>query len=85
MDEKNNAEQIVWESVGGVQMALRPEPGGTLHVEVLDGVATVTGKNCRHSEGEDTKNPKDGAHQILEEVRLAIITDRCLVTWKPDP
>jgi hypothetical protein len=82
MNEKNNAEQIAWEAPAGVQMALRPEPGGSLHVEVANGVITITGKDCHHSQGEHAKKPKDVAHQVLAEVRMTIITDHCLVTWK---
>ena len=82
MDTNNNAEQISWEAPGGIQMTLIPEPGGLLRVEVANGVVTVTGSNCRHLQGEHAKNDTHVGRQVLTEVRLAIVTDRCLITWK---
>jgi hypothetical protein len=82
MDDNQRAEQIAWEAPAGVQMSLIPEPGGSLLIDVRDGVVTVTGKQCRHSQGESATRPKDVARQVLAEVRLTIITTRCLITWK---
>ena len=42
MAEPQSAEQIVWDAPGGVQMSLIPEPGGSLLVEVANGVVTVS-------------------------------------------
>jgi hypothetical protein len=82
MDDNQRAEQIVWDAPGGVQMSLIPMPGGSLLINVRDGVVTVTGEQCRHSQGEGATQPKDVAHQVLAEVRLSIITSRCQITWK---
>jgi hypothetical protein len=82
MGDSQRAEHIVWESPGGVQMSLIPEPGGSLQIDVRDGVVTVVGKQCRHSQGEDARKPKDVAHQVLAEVHMTIITPRCQITWR---
>ena len=82
MAEKRDAEHIVWDGPCGVQMSLIPEPGGSLQVDVDNGVVTITGKQCRHLQGEDAKKPKDLGHQILAELHLTILTTRCQVTWK---
>jgi hypothetical protein len=80
--EARSAEQIVWDAPGGVQMSLIPEPEGSLRVEVEGGVVTVTGERCRHFQGEEAKRPKEVGHQILAEVHLTILTNRCQITWK---
>ncbi len=82
MGDNQHAEHIVWDAPGGVGMSLIPEPGGSLQVDVRDGVVTVTGKQCRHLQGEDARKPKDVAHQVLAEVHMTIITSRCQITWK---
>ena len=82
MDNNQRAEHICWDAPGGVQMSLTPEPGGSLQVDVRDGVVTVTGKQCRRLQGEGATKPKEVAKQVLAEVRLAIITTRCQITWK---
>jgi hypothetical protein len=82
MNEHLHAEQIVWEAPGGVQMSLAPEAGGTLQVDVREGVVTVTGKQCRHSQGEAAKKPKDVASQVLADVHMTIIGSLCQITWK---
>jgi hypothetical protein len=82
MSENRQAEQIVWDGPGAVQMSLKPDPDGSLAVEVQNGVVTVTGKQCRHSQGEDARKPKDVAYQILTEVQMTILTTRCQITWK---
>jgi hypothetical protein len=85
MGDNRRAEHIVWDAPGGVQMSLIPEPGGSLQVDVRDGVVTVTGKQCRHSQGEDARKPKDVAQQVLAEVHMTIVTSRCQITWKSAP
>jgi hypothetical protein len=82
MAEPRNAEQILWDAPGGVQMALLPQPGGSLLVEVGNGVVTITGTQCRHLQGEDARKPKEVGHQILAEVQMTLLTDRCQITWK---
>src|SRR5262245_29491196 len=80
--ETRSAEHIVWDAPGGVQMSLIPEPGGSLQVEAAAGVVTITGEHCRHFQGEEAKKPSEVAHQILAEVHLTILTNRCQITWK---
>jgi len=80
--ENHKAEQIVWDAPGGLQMSLRPEPAGSLAVEVAHGAINVTGKQCRHSQGEDSRNPKNVANQVLAEVEMTILTTHCQITWK---
>jgi hypothetical protein len=82
MGDNQRAEQITWDGPGGVQMSLFPEPGGSLQVDLRDGAVTITGKRCRHLQGENAKRPKDVARQVLEEVHLTIITSHCQITWK---
>jgi len=82
MSDDHSAEHIAWDGPGGVQSSLIPEPGGSLQVDVRDGVVTVTGKHCRHLQGENAKKPKDVARQVLDEVHLTIITSHCQITWK---
>ena len=82
MGENHDAEHIVWDAPGGVQSSLIPESGGSLTIEVENGVVTVTGEQCRHLQGENAKKPKDVAHQILEEVHMTILTTHCQITWK---
>lgn len=41
MNENQNAEQIVWDASGPVQMSLIPETGGSLEVRVEDGAGAV--------------------------------------------
>ena len=82
MGENHNAEHIAWDGPAGVQMTLIPEPDGSLHVKVGIGEVTITGKQCRHLQGENAKKSKDVATQILAEVHLTIITNRCQITWK---
>ena len=82
MGDNHNAEQIVWEAPAGVQMCLIPEPGGSLQIEIGNGVVTITGKQCRHSQGEIATKPKEVAHQIFAEVHMTILTTRCQITWK---
>ncbi len=82
MGENQRAEHIVWEGPAGVHSSLIPEPGGSLQVDVRDGVVTVTGKKCRHLQGENAKKPKDVARQVLEDVHLTIITSHCQITWE---
>lgn len=59
MSENQNAEQILWDAPGPVQMSLIPETGGSLQVRVEDGAVTATGRNCRLTQGESAKKPKD--------------------------
>jgi hypothetical protein len=82
MGENRSAEHLLWDAPGGMQMSLIPEPGGSLLVEVANGVVTITGKQCRHLQGENAKKPKDVVHQVLAEVHLTILTPRCQITWK---
>ncbi|MBS0262632.1 MAG: hypothetical protein JSS02_11830 [Planctomycetes bacterium] len=84
MGDKQRAEQIAWDAPGGVQMSLIPQPSGSLEVDVHDGVVTVTGKQCRHLQGENGKRSPDVAAQFLEHVHMTIIASRCLITWKCD-
>ena len=79
MGENRSAEHIVWDAGNGVQMSLMPEPGGSLQVEVGNGIVTITGKQCRHLQGEI---PKGVAHQILAEVHMTILATYCQITWK---
>jgi hypothetical protein len=82
MGEKRNAEHIVWDAPGDIQMSLVPEPGGWLQVEVENGVVTITGEQCQHRQGEHAKKPKDVGRQILSEVQMALLTTHCQITWK---
>ena len=82
MGDSQGAEHIVWDAPGGVGMSLIPEPGGSLLVEVRDGVVTITGKQCRHLQGEDARKPKDVARQVLAEVHMTLVNSRCQITWK---
>ena len=82
MAEPQNAEQIVWDAPGGVQMSLIPEPDGSLLVEVADGVVTVMGRRCRHLQGENANKPSEVGHQTLAEVHMTLLTNRLQITWK---
>lgn len=81
MVERREAEQTIRDAPGGVQMSLAPEPGGSLQVDVADGVVTITGKRCRHWQGERATRPTDVAHQILAVVEFSIVNSPCLITW----
>jgi hypothetical protein len=82
MSEPRNAEHIVWEAPAGVQMSLVPEEGGSLQVEAANGLVTITGKQCRHRQGESAKNASKTGGQSLAEVHMTVLTDRCQITWK---
>ena len=82
MSEPRNAEHIAWEAPSGVQMTLAPEEGGSLQVLVENGVVTVTGKQCRQLQGEHATKSSKITHQILAEVQMTVITDRCQITWR---
>lgn len=77
-----DAEHVVWDAPGGVQMSLIPEPNGSLKIDVEDGVVAIAGKQCRQMQGDEAKKPNDIAHQTLAEVHLTILTTRCQITWK---
>lgn len=85
MGDNRRAEHIVWDAPGGVQISLVPEPGGWLQVDLRDGEVTVSGKQCRHFQGEDARKPKDVARQVLADVRMTIVNSRCQITWKSAP
>lgn len=82
MSNDHSAEHIAWDGPFGAQNSLIPEPGGSLQVDVRDGVVTVIGKHCRHMQGENAKKPNDVVCQTLKDVRLTIITSHCQITWK---
>lgn len=82
MNENRNAEQIVWDAPGSVQMSLIPEAGGSLQIQVEGGAVAVTGRKCRFTQGESAKKPKDVGNKVLAEVHLTIPLCRCLITWK---
>lgn len=82
MNENQTAEQIAWDAPGSVQMSLVPMTGGLLQIRVEDGAVTVTGRNCRLTQGDSAKAPKDVGATYLAEVQLTIPLCRCFITWK---
>jgi hypothetical protein len=82
MAEARDAEQFTWESPGGVLMTLTPERNGSLQIEVENGMVTISGSNCRHTQGEDAKTPGDVARQHLTEIQMTVLTTRCTATWR---
>jgi len=86
MGETHDAEQISWDAPGGISMTLIPEPGGVLQVRIDGEVVTLSGRHCRHLQGEEgTRKPRDVTSQLLAEVHLTLLTTRCLITWKSVP
>ena len=82
MADARDAEQFTWESPGGVLMTLTPERNGSLQVEVVNGMVTISGSNCRQSQGDDATKPFDSARQHLTEIQMTVLTTRCTATWR---
>ena len=82
--EKIAALRVFDDAEGRMNVSLK-DSGGSLLVEVDHGVVTVTGKQCRHLQGEHAKKPKEVGHQSLAEVHMTLLTNHCQITWRSVP